>query len=147
MANMWVTARWSWLVPASLALLAGCSDGVPNGEACHPGDYQVAPLADGGSGLTQCVADGGGYAPYEGPDPNAIQPAVDAGACGATPGAKLGFMCTGCGEDSDCAAGMVCFSFPNKGGNLCTRVCTSANASSVCPAPSEGCGNNGHCKP
>jgi hypothetical protein len=125
-----------------------------NSEYCDPGDFAAFSLADGGAGFYQCLGDGSAYVLYSGPNPN--EPPEDAGsydaagACSTAGGQKLGFMCAGCTTNEDCGTQdgmpMVCFSFPNKGGNLCTLSCTTAT-SSVCVAPSAGCGNNGHCKP
>jgi hypothetical protein len=128
---------------ALLFVLAGCADQASHGEACLPGDF-IARGDDGGEELYRCSPDGAAYEPYDGPDPNLVP---DANSCSAAQGAKLAFMCPGCTTDADCAEGLVCFDFPNKGGFLCTRTCTPATAATDCPAPSEGCGNNGHCKP
>lgn len=128
---------------ALLLVLASCTDPATHGEACLPGDF-IARTGDGGEELYRCSPDGAAYEPYDGPDPNVVP---DANSCTTAQGAKLGFMCPGCTADADCAEGLVCFDFPNKGGFLCTRVCATATAATDCPAPSEGCGNNGHCKP
>lgn len=138
---------------AALVAIAGCGE-TARSEACAPGDFEPAPLGDGGSGFLRCSGDGSAYLAYDGPDPNAPPDAgtADAGtgevgapsACSTSPGA-IGFMCPGCATDSDCAPGLVCFPFVNKtGGNLCTRSCKDPTS---CPSPSTGCGNNGHCKP
>jgi hypothetical protein len=128
-------------------LVASCGQTTSSME-CLPGDFEAVTRADGGEDLLRCGADGGAYLPYDGPDPNALPDAnvPDATACGAD-GQKLGYFCHGCSTNSDCAAGLDCQDFTNKGGNICTPECTSATASVVCVAPSEGCGNNGHCKP
>ena len=107
-----------------------------------------------------CSADAGAYVAYSGPDPNVPpdsgpleageeESGADAATsqCSTAGGEKLGFMCPGCSVDGDCQSGLVCFDFPNKTGNICTRACTPAQQSTLCPPPSEGCGNNGHCKP
>jgi len=140
-----------------LALVVACSMDTPNGESCLPGDFAPITLSDGGSGFVECLPDGSAYALYSGPDPNTppdanVPEGGDAAvSCSTANGAQLGFMCTGCSVDSDgtsnCASGLVCYDFPNKGGYLCTRPCTPGNASTVCPPPSAGCGNNGTCKP
>ncbi len=151
------------VLPGVALLLAGlgaCGGEISTGEECLPGDFQSTTLADGGKALLQCVLDGSAYAPYDGPDPNVppdagpSAPGSDAGddasapgACSTLGGAKLGFMCPGCSTSADCQSGLVCFDFPNKTGNICTRNCTPAQQSTLCPPPSEGCGNNGHCKP
>jgi hypothetical protein len=158
MAKMRALAR-ALALALSLVAFAACSMSTPNGESCLPGDFEPITLVDGGAGFLQCIADGSAYLLYSGPDPNALPDAnvTEGGAdaavsCSTANGTKLGFMCTGCtlepdGVTSDCATGLVCFDFPNKGGYLCTRPCTPGNASTVCPAPSAGCGNNGNCKP
>ena len=129
-------------------LLAACNTETANSEACYPGDFEAVTLANGTTELLRCGAEGGAYSPYDGPDPNAIPDAnkPDTGACGAN-GTKLGYFCNGCTTNTDCVSGLDCEPFPNKGGNICTPECTSANASMLCVAPSAGCGNNGHCKP
>jgi hypothetical protein len=145
MATMRLLARAAAASVFAFFVAACASDG-PNADECAPGDFVRVTLADGGAGYMQCASDGGGYAPYDG-DPNVPADAgdLDAGACDLTEGAHLGvFMCAGCTDDTQCASGLVCFSFANKGGGRCTRVCTS-NAD--CPAPANGCGNNGHCRP
>ncbi len=140
---------------ALVGLDAACGGQTALSEECLPGDYQAIRLGDGGSGFLVCDPAGTAYIPYEGPDPN-VPPAAssaDAGsedaaaACSTAGGAKLGFMCPGCATDDDCQSGLVCFDFPNKTGNLCTRDCTPPQQAALCPPPSEGCGNNGHCKP
>jgi hypothetical protein len=148
------------LTSAFLCALSACEGATARSEECVPGDFELAPGGDGddgGSRFLLCSGDGSAYEPYDGPNPNipADAPAPDTGApdaispsaCSVAGGAKLGFMCAGCMTDADCQAGLVCFDFPNKTGNVCTRNCTTANQSTVCPPPSEGCGNNGHCKP
>jgi len=149
MRRAWVLA----LIGALAAAFAACDTETPNSDACSPGDFERIALADGGASFLQCTAEGGAYVAYDGPDPNALADVAVADASGDAPsacdpaanGGKLPFMCFGCTVDGDCAAGLVCFSFPNKGGNVCTRVCSTA---SQCPTPpSGGCGNNGHCKP
>ena len=133
---------------ALIASVAVCACAPANSEECLPGDYEAVTLTDGGRGLLRCENDGGGYVPYSGPDPNALPDAnvPDAAACGAD-GHKLTYFCAGCSTNGDCAPGLDCTPFPNKGGNICTPECTSANASALCLPPSAGCGNNGHCKP
>jgi hypothetical protein len=136
---------------------AGCG-GAPRSEECLPGDFEALALEDGGSGFLRCNRDGSAYVPFDGPNPNDLPDVTppDTGAadappatatCSAAGGAKLGFMCPGCATDADCQAGLVCFDFPNKTGNICTRKCTPAEQSTLCPPPSAACGNSGYCKP
>ena len=142
-------------VLGSLALLAACSTETAKSEECYPGDYQVVTLPNGTTEYYVCSADAGAYVPNDGSNPNALPDAnepdtslPDGGSSAppttCTPG-DLGFMCAGCTTNADCAPGLglVCFPFPNKGGNLCTLDCPG----NPCPPPSAGCGNNGHCKP
>jgi hypothetical protein len=141
------------------ALGSGCGGETARSEECLPLDFEAVVLADGGAGLLRCNPSGTAYVPYDGPDPNVPldagapeggEPGTEedaAAACSKAGGSKLGFMCPGCSTDTDCQAGLVCFDFPNKTGNICTRDCTPAQQATLCPAPSEGCGNNGHCKP
>jgi len=135
-----------------IVVVAACSMDPPNGEECLPGDYTSILLADGGHGFLKCVPDGSAYALYDGPDPNALPDANledggDAAAACTPVNGKIPFMCFGCTVNSDCVTD-DCFSFPNKGGNLCTLACTPGNADTVCPMPlTAGCGNNGNCKP
>ena len=155
--------RWIFGSATACALVpvvAACEGDTARSEACLPGDFEVSVLADGGSGFLECNLSGTAYEPYEGPNPN-LPPdsgptssvdasdadAVQPSACSTAGGVKLGFMCPGCTMDGDCQTGLVCFDFPNKTGNICTRACTPAQQSTLCPAPSEGCGHNGHCKP
>jgi hypothetical protein len=158
-------ARRAGSIFGSMALagvLAACAGETARSEECLPRDFEAARTADGGMGFLECSLDGSGYLPYDGSNPNVpldVGPpdvaSSEAGSpdgapvtvCSMAGGAKLGFMCSGCTTDADCQAGLVCFPFPNKTGNTCTRNCTPADQSTVCPAPSEGCGNNGHCKP
>jgi hypothetical protein len=130
-------------------LVSACGGETANSEECLPGDFEAVTLADGGGAFLRCTIEGGAYLPYGGPDPNVPHDAgsaPDAAACGAN-GAPLGYFCGGCSASAPCAPGLDCVPFPNKGGNLCTPACTPATASSLCVAPSEGCGMNGHCKP
>jgi hypothetical protein len=146
-------------LPLLGAISGGCGGETARSEECLPLDFEAVVLADGGAGFLRCNASGTAYVPYDGPDPSLP---LDAGspdtgptgtegdaatACSKAGGAKLGFMCPGCSADTDCQTGLVCFDFPNKTGNICTRDCTPAQQATLCPAPSEGCGNNGHCKP
>ncbi len=149
MATMGLRARCLAMLFACIGLVSfGCNGATANSEQCLPGDFETVGLADGGSGFLRCGNEGGAYSPYDGPNPNVLPDAsaADAAACGAN-GALLGYFCSGCTTNSNCASGLDCTPFPNKGGNICTPECTSANASAVCVPPSAGCGNNGHCKP
>jgi hypothetical protein len=147
MITMRLGARALWGIAGSIGLLVVACGGETNTEECLPGDFQAVALADGGSSLLRCTNDGGGYVPYDGPDPNTpMDASVPDAASGGTNGEALGYFCFGCSATSPCAPGLVCEDFPNKGGYLCTLACTSATAS-VCVAPSAGCGNNGTCKP
>jgi hypothetical protein len=140
---------------AAIALLVfACEGATQRSEECLPGDFEAVKLADGGPGFLRCNNEGGAYVPYDGSNPNTPGDSAlpDAGEdaaprCSTANGQKLGFMCPGCVTNADCESN-DCFSFPNKGGNLCTYPCTSANAAAVCVPPySAGCGNNGNCKP
>lgn len=61
------------------------------------------------------------------------------GAGGGGGGAAFGEMCA---METDCADGLVCFDF-NQKGQHCTLECSSA---ADCPAPSSGCNGMGYCK-
>jgi hypothetical protein len=133
-------ARVTGLVVASL--LAACSTQTPDGAPCYPGDYVYCPCDAGVQGYSECPTDGGDYGACNctGFNPSL---AVDAAAlvCDIDAG-KLPLLCP-CTSDDECESA-DCFPFNAKGPH-CTRSCTEANASTVCPAASGGCSNMGVC--
>ncbi len=149
MTRMRLGARALMVILGSTAtaiLIGACEGQTANSEDCLPGDYATMTLEDGGQGFIRCSNEGGGYEPYSGSNPNALPDAkaAEASVCGAVP---LGYFCS-CTEQAQCASGLDCTPFVNKvGGSICTPACTTGNANMLCVPPSQGCGNNGHCKP
>lgn len=138
-----VLRRASYLSIAALfvagATFLACSSDSGGGSSGSTGDAGGAG-DDGGGGGT---GDGGGGTDSAGGGTDSGGGGGDSG--GDSGGGTVAFagQCTTPNQQSDCQAGLTCRSYPNKGGNLCTKACPNGN--SDCPAPSNKCGGGGYC--
>ncbi len=134
------------------AAFVACSS-TSGGQACSPGDAQGCACPDGSQGLSTCEADAAAYgacacgsdagikdaAPSEAASRDA---ASDAAPDVGTEAQYMQSCIFADGGPGNCAPGLTCFLFPNRGAH-CSHSCTQ---SSDCAPPSPGCNGMGECK-